>query len=212
MPATSQAPDEIYNVVVASPVKWASFCAPDEPHNLQMIGRTDIKDHRKRPFDQSCTSDSPSGSKRNRPSPPTAAVLYHLAVSAHIASHVHLQQVFVPSTVSFEAADSPIIYTAEASGSKHHFRHDARAAGKAVGLLLFSLDSLKTALGLQDLSYAERLNFAIEFGLVALELLSVADHDLRGRSRDYPCIATDLLKEELQDVLGALVGQLILSG
>lgn len=183
----------------------ASFCARGEHQNSQMIGRTDTVNHRKRPGDDKSLSDSPSTAKRVRPNPPDSALLYHVAVSAHVASHVHLQQVFIPAAVSSEAADSPIVYTAEASGSKHHYRHDALAARKAMGLLLFSLDCLKAGLAMQDLAYAERLEFGIQFGLVSLAILHVAAHDPKGKRSEYQSIATNRIQDDLQDVLGALV-------
>jgi hypothetical protein len=79
-------------------------------------------------------------------------LLYHLAASAHNASAHHLQQAFLPPTIS------PYI-------------RDLSAHKKCMDLLLLALDLLKLGLD-QVLSIRERAAFACEYGVVGLKVVA----------------------------------------
>jgi hypothetical protein len=92
-------------------------------------------------------------------------LLYHLAASAHNASAHHLQQAFLPPTIS-PTTTSSILLT---DGSP--YIRDLSAHKKCMDLLLLALDLLKLGLD-QVLSIRERAAFACEYGVVGLKVVA----------------------------------------
>ena len=138
--------------------------------------------------------NSPSSSSNSITSPPLVSpslpaipLLYHLAVSAHHASHRHLQQAFIPSfAIREEAIDGPKSTTPAFDQYKRPETvvHDPNAADKALGLLLLALDLLKAGLASMDLSDKERVAFSLEFGVVAVKVLKGSEGQASAKNQE----------------------------
>ncbi|WVW79689.1 hypothetical protein I302_101659 [Kwoniella bestiolae CBS 10118] len=136
---------------------------------------------------------------------PDTALLYHFALSAHRASHQHLQQAFVHPSIS--AAPVPGIPLAPLynSRSTQPFIHDHNAAAKALDLQLVALDFLRAGLAYPDLSERERVAFGLEFGIVGLKVHNACAGPSTGKGKksekkqrvDLPRLIGDI-----QDVVG----------
>ncbi|WVR04107.1 hypothetical protein IAU60_001106 [Kwoniella sp. DSM 27419] len=130
----------------------------------------------------------------------TSALLYHTALTAHQASHHHLQQAFVPhSTLVIPEADSHHLpmYHDSIRGS---FYHDLASASKALGLQLFALDLLRAGLTSKDLSESEMVAFAVEFGVVGTKVITSCR--VGGKGKTPVRIDIEGLITDLEDVLG----------
>ncbi|OCF42525.1 hypothetical protein I317_03641 [Kwoniella heveanensis CBS 569] len=146
--------------------------------------------------------------------PSRAALLYHAARSAHQASHHHLQQAFMPSTLETNlnpvALNIPAYSGPTSSQGPLPFAHDAHAAAKALGLQLLALDLLRAGLSIPDLSESERATFALEFGIVGLKVYATCDANMgnpngkgKGKSPDQTgAINTVKLMGDMQDFVG----------
>ncbi|KAK4685187.1 hypothetical protein P7C73_g4969, partial [Tremellales sp. Uapishka_1] len=160
------------------------------------------------------TTSSPNGppstSKRRRLSPrdprltpaptllpdiPLQAILYHLATSAHHTAHHHLQQAYVPLSVS---PDTDGLHASLSIPSRipntppRPFTHDPRAASKVFGLYLLALQLLRSALAIGNISDKEKVAFGLEFGLIGVKaVLARPSKDKENR-----------LAGEIQEVVG----------
>ncbi|KAK8861295.1 hypothetical protein IAR55_002114 [Kwoniella newhampshirensis] len=114
---------------------------------------------------------------------PTSALLYHFALSAHQASHRHLQQAFIPTSVSVDPnAGSPVLSLHTPDGPRR-FVHDPEAANKALGLQLLALDLLKAGLADSGLSDRERVAFGLEFGIVGYKVYTGCKATMKGKGK-----------------------------
>lgn len=148
---------------------------------------------------------------------PSLPLLYHLALSAHHAASRHLQQLFIPSSVTSCAdhtACPPIL--SDLGGSKdrpHPFVHDPWAGHKAMDLLLLAFDLLRMALASHDLTEKEKVAFALEFGKVGMKALATTKHtpSSTGKQQDHYHVVVGRLQEEVQETIasGVRYGRLI---
>ncbi|WWD16802.1 hypothetical protein CI109_101234 [Kwoniella shandongensis] len=144
---------------------------------------------------------------------PTSALLYHFALSAHRSSHLHLQQAFIPTSISADPnAGSPLLPFHQSVGGgvgQKLFFHDREAANKALGLQLLALDLLKAGLADSGLSDRERVAYGLEFGVVGLKVysgyqaLSGHQHGKGKGKATEPRLIVDLgrLMDDLQDTV-----------
>ena len=133
---------------------------------------------------------------------PVIPLLYHLALSAHHASHRHLQQAFIPGSVIREEALDPPKFTAPPVVEYKRpetVTHDPQAADKALGLLLLALDLLKAGLASKDLSDKERVAFSLEFGVVGVKVLKGSESQGSTKTQDK--------RASIQVERGKLVGE-----
>jgi len=146
--------------------------------------------------------------------PPTAPIsipsipaLYYLAVSAHQASAAHLQQVFIHNSISHSPSyeRNPITAT---SSRQHTFRFipDSQSIPKALSLLLFSLDLLRTGRTYKDLSERDEIAFGLEFGLVACKVLEVSNLSCDGKGKHTERIDKERLRADATDAIANAVG------
>jgi hypothetical protein len=145
------------------------------------------------------------------PELPTTPLLYHLAASAHHASHRHLQQAFVPSNISCHGnAEYPIVTipAVPSHAAPVPFTHDPAAASKAFGLLLLALDLLRIGLASNDLTYVERAAFGLEFatvGLKVLDTLRKAAEKGRGKHPELVVVDRARLVGDMQEAISSSV-------
>ena len=153
-------------------------------------------------------------------SPPTTAaslppipLLYHLAITAHQGARQHLQQAFIPTSVSQvgNTGHPPIVATATDERGSSPFTHDPQAADKALGLLLLALDCLRMGLTSNDLSDKERVAFTLEFGVIGVKVLKANSSPLlsdKGEDR-VPQIEVEVrsLMEDVQDAVASGVSR-----
>ncbi len=156
--------------------------------------------------------DNPSSSSTSTTSPPLESylpsipLLFHLATSAHHASHQHLQQVFIPSFVNCEGNDGypPIISARPGRTQSQIFTHDEKAGDKAIGLLLLALDLLRAGLLSTDLSEKERVAFSLEYGTIGMKVLTACG-SLRTKSELVAAEKLDhlRLRGEVEDAVAS---------
>jgi hypothetical protein len=142
---------------------------------------------------------------------PSNAVLYHLAVSAHRASTQHLQQVFVPKSISIRPSGE---YTPLSAGCLDQpsisYRYDPQAFKKTLSLLLLSLDLLRIGTATKDLSEREEVAFGLEFGLVAAKIIEVDAKRSDEKGKQAEMIDLRRLKHDAKDVVANAVSLRIL--
>lgn len=148
------------------------------------------------------------------PGIPLGPLLFHQAVSAHRASRAHLQQTFIPSSVRCERhASYPLITLATGKGATPKpFEHDHGAASRALGLLLLSLHLLRIGLDSKELSYAERVAFALEFATVGFKVLNTlreAKAMPLAKAPELPPVDVTRLVADMQDAIGSSVGHML---
>lgn len=129
------------------------------------------------------------------------ALLYHTALSAHQASHFHLQQAFVPANVRCDSSDN--FTNIHPTGAVRLFDHDHQAADKALGLQLLALDLLHVGLGTSELSDRERVAFGVEFAEIALKVLQALKAELgKGKRKE---VDKEKLLGDVRDTLAISV-------
>ncbi|WWC98854.1 hypothetical protein V866_005747 [Kwoniella sp. B9012] len=146
----------------------------------------------------------PLPSRSPRPLP-DSALLYYFALSAHRASHQHLQQAFVHPSISADPSLGISIAPVYNRSPAQPFLHDPNAAAKALDLQLVALDFLRTGLAYPDLSERERVAFGLEFGIVGLKVYTACIGNSTGKGKDSEKnqrVDLSRLIEDIQDVIG----------
>lgn len=157
--------------------------------------------------------DVPSSSTASTPLPtasylPFTPLLYHLAISAHHAAHRHLQQFFIPSSVTCQAdADyPPIVPSSPVSAEPFIYTPDNQAGEKSLGLLSLSLHLLRAGLAAPDLSDKEKVVFGLEFGVVGLKVLNTVTmvQDGKGKGMEtVPKVDVERLFTDVENAIGS---------
>jgi len=137
---------------------------------------------------------------------PLIPALYHLAVSAHHASALHLQQTFIPGSIGvrLDSECAPITASMPIHGSVR-YKPDPQALVKALSLLLLSLDLLRTGRMSKDLSESEEVAFGLEFGLVAVKVAEVQAMRVGEKGKQAEKIDMETLKYDARDAVSNAV-------
>ncbi|OCF58359.1 hypothetical protein L486_04392 [Kwoniella mangroviensis CBS 10435] len=136
---------------------------------------------------------------------PDSALLYHFALSAHRASHQHLQQAFIHPSISADPNLGIPIAPVYNRSAAQPFIHDPYAAAKALDLQLVALDFLRAGLAYPDLSERERVAFGLEFGIVGLKFYTACTGNSTGKGKDSEKnqrVDLSRLIGDIQDVIG----------
>ena len=135
---------------------------------------------------------------------PVVPILYHLATSAHQASHHHLHQIYVPRNVSPAKAEAIELNT---PFGPIPFQHDSQARRKALGFLLLALDLLRLGLNRKELSESERVAFGLEFGVVGMKVLDASR--LTGKGKAVSVEDPEKLRSDVAETLSQSVSPLL---
>jgi hypothetical protein len=125
--------------------------------------------------------------------------LYHLALTAHHAASTHLQQVFIPSTVSTDNSDGFQPVATCVNGENVPFVHDPQAVQKSLGLLLLSLDLLKLGLASREISEVEKVHFGLEFGQVGVKVLRAHHVLAKGKGNEREMVDVARVKHDVRE-------------
>lgn len=121
-----------------------------------------------------------------------AALLYHTATAAHIASTQHLQQAFIPSwveTASDGTFDPVPLYPTK------RLAPDPHAADTALALQLLALDLLSAGLKLPNLSDSERAAFTIEWLSIGIKVRQCAKGSISLAEDMHDAMASGVSRE-----------------
>ncbi|WWC87569.1 uncharacterized protein L201_002459 [Kwoniella dendrophila CBS 6074] len=155
---------------------------------------------------QVSSSSTPTSSSTSSPSTvSTPALLYHFAVSAHHASHRHLQQAFVHPSISTDPGQGMLLAPLYSLSQSQPFVHDSEAAAKALGLQLMALDFLRAGLAYPNLSEKERVAFGLEFGIIGLKVYMSCKEDVKGKGKKTDKnrnVDTARLIGDMQEIVG----------
>ena len=148
----------------------------------------------------------PSQSQPTEHAIPPAACLYHMAVSAHHASTAHLQQSFIPQTVhTVHPNDAPPIIASGNMHKSHPYQPDPGASDKALGLCLLALDLLRAGLVSRSLSEVERVAFGLEFGNVAIKVITTLAPSKRAKGKQPVVVDLERLWRDVLEAVGQSV-------
>ncbi|WWC68929.1 uncharacterized protein I206_102865 [Kwoniella pini CBS 10737] len=133
-----------------------------------------------------------------------AALLYHFAISAHRASHVHLQQAFVHPSISSTTIANVHLFPLYSADPPRPFAHDPNAAAKALDLQLLALDLLRAGLSQGGLSEKEKVAFGLEFGIIGLKAYSALYKPVvgKGKTSNGKQVDAARLIGDIQEIVG----------